>query len=256
MALPLEGKVAIVTGSSRGIGKVTAITLAKDGADVVVCARSETAGEWPGTIGETATAVEAVGAKVLALRMDITQDEDIENVVEATMKRFGRIDILVNNAGLTGGGPFLETSPAQLDEFYRINVRGPFVLAQLGARRMAESGGGVIVNISSGAARSPAPPTGESRRGGGTGVVYGMSKAALDRFSGGIASELFEQNIAVVTLYPGFTVVERTIAQGRDPSRGESPETTAKAVAFVCRDPMTHTGQVYRSRDIVDQNGL
>src|SRR3954453_8808887 len=97
MGSVLAGKVAIVTGSSRGIGKVLALRLAQDGADIVVCARSQTQGELPGTIGETAAAVEGLGRKALPLKLDLASDADIDAVVERTMGEFGRIDILVNN---------------------------------------------------------------------------------------------------------------------------------------------------------------
>jgi len=272
MALPHEGKVAIVTGSSRGIGKATALQFAREGADVVVCARTVSeGGAWPGTIGETAALVEKEGRRALALKMDVTSDEDIANVVETTMREFGRIDILVNNAGLTGNDAisasteqagFIGGNPSLLDDFYKVNVRGPYVLSQAVAAHMAGAGGGVIVNVSSGVARMPSPPTAEGPgRGGGGGFgfmgqLYGVSKAALDRMSGGLAQELWAKNIGVVTIYPGFTAVERAIVQGRDVSRAESPDVSAKAIAFVCREPLAHTGQIYRAKELVDQNGL
>src|SRR5438046_278417 len=111
MPLTLEGKTAIVTGASRGIGKAIALQLAADGADVVVCARSEDAGtsNLPGSLKETAAAIEATGRKVLAVRCDVTNDDDLQLLAEKTYERFGHVDILVNNAG--GAGPrslFLE----------------------------------------------------------------------------------------------------------------------------------------------------
>jgi NAD(P)-dependent dehydrogenase (short-subunit alcohol dehydrogenase family) len=162
----------------------------------------------------------------------------------------------VNNAGLTGGGAFLGGDPETLDRFYRINVRGPFLLTQLVAPIMVDTGGGTIVNISSGAAIPPAAPTpgGVNQARAGAGVVYGMSKAALDRFSAGIAVDLVDKGIAVITIHPGYTITERS--RGADPSRGEKPETTGKAVAFLCRDAMAYTGRIFRSREVVDQNGL
>jgi NAD(P)-dependent dehydrogenase (short-subunit alcohol dehydrogenase family) len=124
MALPHEGKVAIVTGSTEGA--------------------------WPGTIGETAALVEKEGRRALALKMDVTSDEDVANVVEATIREFGRIDILVNNAGITGNDAinaseaearFIGGNPALLDTFYRVNVRGPYVLSQIAAAHMEKAGG-------------------------------------------------------------------------------------------------------------------
>jgi NAD(P)-dependent dehydrogenase (short-subunit alcohol dehydrogenase family) len=269
MALPLEGKVAIVTGSSRGIGKAIALELAREGADIVVVARSEqSTEERPGSIGETSEAVRGLGRRALTIRTDVTNDEQVREMVERTMAEFGKIDILVNNAGVMGGGAaFVGGDPGLLDHFYRTNIRAPYVLAQLVSARMADRGGGVIFNISSGAARLPGPPeppreTEAQREGAGPsglGPVYGMSKAALDRFGAGIAQELISHNIAVITVYPGFTITERvarTLRPGSDTSTAEKPEVTAKAIAFLCRDPMAYTGRIVTSREIVEQNGL
>jgi NAD(P)-dependent dehydrogenase (short-subunit alcohol dehydrogenase family) len=264
MALTLDGKVALVTGSSRGIGKAIALQLAEDGADIVVCARSEqSTEELPGSIGETAEAVRAKGRRCLALKVDVGDVDDLRRAVATTLRQFGRIDILVNNAGVISAGPFLGGEPAVLDDFYRTNVRGPYVLSQLAAEAMARQRAGVIVNISSGAARHPpAPQPGEPPRArpNGSGLVYGMTKAALDRMGSGIAAELFDKSIASFQVYPGFTITERNSRGGRaaqvDASRAERPETTAKAVAFLCRDPMQHTGRIFQSRQVVDENGL
>ena len=188
----------------------------------------------------------------------ITADADLQMLVDETLKKFGRIDILVNNAGmLGGGGPFLGGDPALLDAFYRTNLRAPYVLAQLAGGKMAEQGGGVIFNISSGLARMPGP-NGQGGRRGGPGVVYGTSKAALDRFAAGVAAELREKNIAITNIYPGFTLTERLarMMKDADTSRMERPETTAKAVAFLSRDPMPHTGRIVVARELADEHGL
>ena len=264
MARPFEGKVALVTGGSRGIGKAIALQLAEDGADIVICARSEVSTEeLPGSISETAEAVRAKGRRALALKVDVADPPDLERAIEETMREFGRIDILVNNAGVITSGPFLGGEPDVLDRFYATNIRGPYLLSQLAAPLMAQNGGGVIVNISSGSARSPGPPqpgVPVGPRPNGAGVVYGMTKAALDRMGAGLALELADKNIAVFQIYPGFTITERNSRQaprpGQDLSRAERPETTAKAVAFLCRDPMLHSGRTFVSREVVEQNAL
>src|SRR6266545_6592376 len=102
MALPLEGKTAIVTGSSRGIGKMIALQLGRDGANVVVCSRTEKPTDVPGTIGETAQAIEAMGRKALAIRMDLASDDDMRHMLDQTLSTFGKVDILVNNAVIVG----------------------------------------------------------------------------------------------------------------------------------------------------------
>ncbi len=279
MALSLEGKVAVVTGSSRGIGKVIALQLGADGARVVVCARTEQSTEEnPGSIGETAEAILARGGTAMPVKLDVTSDAEIHAMVGQTLAAFGRIDILVNNAGvLGGGGAFLGGDPAILEHFYRTNVRAPYVLSQVIGEKMAERGGGVIFNISSGLARMPGATTGHSggqalaggghgqmggggqgRMGGAGNTVYGLTKAALDRFTAGVAPELREKNIAIISIYPGMTMTERfaRMMPGIDASRLERPETTAKAVAFLSRDPMPYTGQVVVAREIVDKNNL
>ncbi|HWC29279.1 MAG TPA: SDR family NAD(P)-dependent oxidoreductase [Dehalococcoidia bacterium] len=262
MTLPLEGKVALITGSSRGIGKATALQLARDGADIVVCARSlESSEEYPGSIGETAGAVRAFGRCALPVQADILEDADLRNAVEATMEEFGRIDILVNNAAIVTSGPILKGDVSLLERSFAANVRAPFVMTQLVAPLMVANGGGLIVNISSGAARHPPPPAEDrpDRPRIHPGPEYGISKAALDRLSTGIAEELGAHNIAVVSIWPGFTLTERMAKRqipGLDMSTGEPMETTAKAVAFVCREPMRHNGRILQAREVVDQNGL
>ena len=264
MALPFEGKVALVTGSSRGIGKAIALQLADDGADIAVCARSEVStDELPGSIGETAAAIHAKGRRALPLRVDVAEDTDLHSAIDATLREFGRIDILVNNAGVISAGPFLGADPNVIDTFYRTNFRGAYVLSQLAAPHMIRQGGGIIVNISSINARHPAPPEpGETppARPNGAGLAYGVFKAALDRMGAGIAAELFDKNIAAFQIYPGFTITERNSRTARssqvDPARVERPEITAKAVAFLCRDPMAHTGRIFQSRQVVEENRL
>lgn len=264
MLVPLEGTAAIVTGSSRGIGKAIALELAKDGAAVVVCARTErSTDDSPGSIGETAEQIRAAGGKALAVKLDVTIDAEIEAMIDKTMAELGHIDILVNNAGALGGGSaFLGGDPALLDHFYRTNLRAPYVLSQIVGVKMAERGGGVVFNISSGLARIPDPPTAQGGAGalghGGPGTVYGVTKAALDRFAAGVAPELREKNIAIINIYPGMTLTERMarMMPGVDTSWMERPETTAKAVAFLCRDPMRYTGRILTARAVVDQNNL
>jgi NAD(P)-dependent dehydrogenase (short-subunit alcohol dehydrogenase family) len=258
--LPLESKVAIVTGSSRGIGKVIALRLAGLGAAVVVCARSETAGVLPGTIGETASAITATGGRALPCRVDLAEDADLRRVVDATLEEFGRIDILVNNAVLVGPRQqFLGGTPEFFDLTYRVNVRGPYVLAQLVSSQMAEQGGGCIINITSGAA-SGSPP---ARHGDDHARLdpmdpsYGITKAALDRVTTAYAAELGRHNIAVVSVSPGLVATERirqaALRPDVDLSRAESPEVIAQAVAMLCQSGTRFSGQVLRARDLVGE---
>ena len=255
-------KVAVVTGGSRGIGKAIALRLASEGANVAVCARSERSTEkLPGSVHETAAAIQALGRRGLAIRMDVTNDLEVEAMVQAVMNEFGRVDILINNAALAGlagsGKPFLEGGPELLDSFYRTNVRAPYLISSRIGAVMANAGGGAIVNISSRMGRLPGPTPARRPSGGEVNMGYGISKAALDRFSAAIAVELFGYKIAVIGVYPGLTMLERLAGHTHpDLSSAESPDVTAKAVSFLCRAPLTHTGQFFISREVVLQNGL
>ena len=264
MTAALEGKVALVTGGSRGIGKAIALALGADGAHVVVAARTESSSdELPGSIGETAEAIRAAGGAASALKLDVTVDAELHAAVDKVASDLGGLDILVNNAGiLGGGGAFLGGDPELLDRFYRTNLRAPYLLTQIAGAKMAERGGGSVFNISSGLARLPAPPdpqSGGGRRFGGPGSVYGATKAALDRFAAGVAQELLLKKIAIINIYPGFTLTEtmaRRLPPGVDTSRMERPETAAKAIAFLARDPLPHTGRIVVARDFVAEHGL
>ena len=152
---------------------------------------------------------------------------------------------------------FSKADPELLDSFYRTNVRAPYLISSRIGAVMANTGGGAIVNISSRMGRLPGPTPTPRRAGGEVNMGYGISKAALDRFSAAIAVELFRYKIAVIGVYPGLTMLERLAGHTHlDLFGAESPEVTAKAVSFLCRDPMTHTGQFFISREVVQQNGL
>ena len=263
MALPLEGKVAIVTGSSRGIGKGIALCLAEEGADIIVCARSDDAAASPlGTIQKTAEEIHALGRRSLAVKLDVTDDDDVRAVLDATVSEFGRVDILVNNAARMGrgGGQFWGGSAATLDEYYRTNLRAPYFFAQAVAPLIAAAGGGTIINITSGGANLPAPPTpGRPTAPPASFVGYGITKAAMNRWVAGIAGELMPHRVAIIAVDPGLTVVERNIVDprpGADYSDANTPEVSGRAIAFLCRDGMKYTGRVLESKAVVAKNGL
>ncbi|MGH2365254.1 MAG: SDR family NAD(P)-dependent oxidoreductase [Chloroflexota bacterium] len=248
-----------MTGSSRGIGKVLAIKLADEGATVVVCARSETPGELPGTIGETAAAIRERGAVAFPVRVDLTRDGDLEALVDVTRHEFGRIDILVNNAVIVGPRrSFVDGDVAFLDLAYRVNVRGPYCLAQRVSPVMAAGGGGTIINITSGAARHAPPPTGPATRAelDAMDPSYGITKAALDRMTTAYASELMAHGIAIVNVAPGLVITERirhaAIRSNVDFSRAQSPEVIASAVAVICQNGMKYTGRIVAAQDVVN----
>ena len=152
-AMALSGKVAVVTGSSRGIGKAMALGLARAGASVVVAARSEEERDQaPGTIYATAAEIEALGGKALPVRCNVREEESIKAMVGEALDAFGAIDVLVNNAGIGTYRPFLETTLREWDLVMDINLRATYIGCRTVAPIMVEQGGGSIINISSHAA--------------------------------------------------------------------------------------------------------
>ena len=191
--MSLQNKVAIVTGSSRGIGKAMALSLAREGANIVVAARTETARpNTPGTIHATAAEIEALGAKALPVQCNVREEESIYAMVQRTLDTFGRIDVLVNNAGVGTYRTFLETNVREWDLLMDIDLRAPFICCKAVAPVMIDQGGGSIINISSHAATNIFSSTIGAQRDSGIalmGQAYGAAKAGLERFTWGLAAE-------------------------------------------------------------------
>ncbi len=187
----LAGKVAIVTGSSKGIGAGIAERLAADGASVVInYSRSTEAA------AQVVDRIAAAGGAAFAVKADIAKPAEIQPLVDATLQRFGRLDILVNNAGVYRVDTLDTVTPESFDEHYALNVRGLLLTTQAAARVLPE--GGVVVNISSGLAKSPYPMV----------HVYSSTKGAVDTLTRSLAMELGPRKIRVVGVAPGFTATE------------------------------------------------
>ena len=200
--MDLKGKVAIVTGGSRGIGRAICLGLGAHGASVVVTARTErdtSAGTQfenygSGTIGDTARRIEESGGTALPIRCDVTDADDIRRLVETTLEHFGRIDVLVSNAGIDCESPVVDLEVEDLDRCLAVNVRAPLLLCKFTLPFMlSKDSGGSIFCITSGSART-------YRLGR---VGYSMSKAALERSFLSLAEEVRAHNIAVNVLSPG-----------------------------------------------------
>jgi NAD(P)-dependent dehydrogenase (short-subunit alcohol dehydrogenase family) len=251
-----EGKVALVTGASRGIGKAIAVHLAGAGFDVALAARTLHEGEarehsstvqrsdvtpLPGSLDETAALVEAEGRRALPVFMDLTDRTTLEPAVDEVLSAWGRIDVLVNNGRYIGPGhmdQLLDTPVELLDLHLEANVMAPVILTKLVLPQMLERGDGYIVVITSGAGASDPPaPAGE----GGWGLGYAMSKGAVHRLAGIVAVELGDRGIVGFNLHPGFVTTERILIDmapfGFDGSTGAPPDVIGATCAWLVTEP-------------------
>jgi NAD(P)-dependent dehydrogenase (short-subunit alcohol dehydrogenase family) len=255
----LDGKIAIVTGASRGIGAAIARRFAAEGAAVAVSARTVEPGQsrFPGTITDTAASINDSGGTAVAIAADLARQEDRERLVAEATQALGPADILVSDAAVTYFTPVEDFSLRRYALMFSVQVEAPFELARLVLPGMRERGRGWILNISSIAARHPAA---DSRRLRG-GTVYGMCKAALERFSTGLASELYDDNIAVNALSPNLVVptpgtIFHHLTSDDDPN-AEPPAVMAEAALTLChRDPQTLTGRIAYSQDLLTELGV
>jgi citronellol/citronellal dehydrogenase len=231
--------VALVTGASRGIGRQLAADLAGAGYDVVCAARSTAArpGSLPGTLEETAAAVEAAGRRALVVPLDVRDEGAVAELAARIYSEWGRCDLLVNNAAIAPEKPALADTPKRWRLAVDVNLNGPFYLCWHLAPRMAAAGGGRIVNISSGAARMP-----QFGR-----PAYTVTKAALESLTECLGYELRERSVAVNCLRLELPVwTEGFAATLDDPSAFpfEDPVIMSDAVLWMARQPATWTGQI------------
>ena len=240
-AFDLTGKVALVTGASRGLGKAMALALAQAGADMALAARGVKALE------ETAAEMRALGRKALAVPTDVLQVAQIEALVRATIERFGRLDILIPAAGINIRGPAIDFAEADWDRVMAVNLKGVFFTCQAAGRAMIEQGGGSIITVASLTTTFGFPNI----------IAYCASKGGVGQLTKALASEWAPYGVRVNAVGPGYYRTAMTEPLFRDPDFVEYihsripmnhpgvPEDLAGAVVFLASDASAYvTGHI------------
>jgi citronellol/citronellal dehydrogenase len=260
----LDGKVIVVTGASRGLGAEIAGLLAAEGGRVVCAARTLREGDHrlAGSLESTVADIRARGGEAHAVAANIADPSECERLFGEARKAYGPVDVLVNNAALTYFVPIKDYVVGKWLASWAVNVHAPFVLSQLALGDMIPRKGGAIVNIGSGAAigpgRGPYPDSAAGARGG---TCYGAQKAALERFTQGLAAEMYPYGVSVTCVSPSQVVptpgtVYHKLVKGLDDPRGERPELMARAVLLLASEPLDRvTGRVTYSQQILKEFG-
>jgi citronellol/citronellal dehydrogenase len=261
----LEGKIAIVTGASRGIGKAIALRFAREGARVACTARTLEEGDHKsleGSLRTTVREIEAAGGSALAIACDVSEFEACELAVAEARAAFGPVDILVNNAALTYFMPVADFPVTRWLKSFAVNVHGPFYMSKLVLSDMLARKQGAIVNISSGAAIGPGRgPYQEAARRGRGGTLYGAEKAALERFTQGLAAEVYADGVSVTCVSPSLVVatpgvLHHKLVRSADDPNAEPDSMMADAALLLASEPLDKvTGRVTYSQQILKEFG-
>jgi citronellol/citronellal dehydrogenase len=246
----LQGRVAIVTGASRGVGRAVALRLAEAGCSLCVAAKSlESRPDLPGSIHETVEAIEKLGGKAIAQRTDVRSAADLENMVAAAVKAFGKVDILVNNAGALWWRDVVDTPPKRFDLVMEVNARAAFIASHYALPHMIAGGWGHIINMS--------PPVNVAHAPHKT--AYFISKFGMTLVAHGLAGEVADKNVACNALWP-VTLVESqaTINFGiGDRSQWRKADILADATAAICSfEPKELTGNALSDEEALALVGV
>lgn len=229
--MKLAGTVAIITGASRGLGRSLAMRFAREGAKIAICCRS------PIGIEEVAREIRhATGGEVLAVKADVSQERDVDRLAAMTLKQFGKLDVLINNAAvLTPRGPLQTLKVTDWDQTMAANLRGPYLCTRAVLPHFIAQKRGVIINVSSGAGKRPAPGWGP----------YAVSKAGLESLTASVAEEVRAHGIRVNSVNPGGTRTAMRAAAypQEDPMRLPEPEALTGVFVYLASDASTETGQ-------------
>ncbi|HAK62385.1 MAG: SDR family NAD(P)-dependent oxidoreductase [Pseudomonadota bacterium] len=254
----LAGKVALVTGGSRGIGEAIALRYAMAGAKVAISARTQEEGthQFPGSLDSITSRIQAAGGQALGVKSDLSLPEERVRLIHTVENELGPVDILCNNAAVTFFIPIEKFPEARLRLMFEVQVHAPLHLSQLVIPGMKARGGGWIVNLSSHAAIHPKLGAGLPGS-----VVYGMCKAALERFSTGLASELHPDKIAVNAMSPGLVAtpgaVHHKLVNDANREMATPVEHVAEAcLRLSCNTPSMISGRVTYAADIMKECSL
>ncbi len=248
--MKLKDKVAFITGSSRGIGKEIALTLAREGAKVVVTGKTaEPHPELPGTIHDTVSEIEDLGGEGLAIQMDVRFDDQIEGAIEATVDHFGSLDILINNAGAIQLQGVAQMPPKRFDLVMGVNARAAYACSHYALPHMIEQGWGHILMAS--------PPIKIDRAPGK--AAYALSKIGMTFIAQSLAEEVRRHNIGVNAFWP-VTAIESQATRHFEMGTEETwrtPEILCDAVlAILIREPSECTGNAYYDEEVLEEEGV
>jgi citronellol/citronellal dehydrogenase len=250
----MKGKTVLITGGSRGIGKAIALRLAKEGANIVIAAKTtEPHPKLEGTIYTAAKEIEQLGVKVLALQCDIRNEEQVQSVVDETIASFGGIDILVNNASAINLTPTEQTEPKRFDLMHDIQVRGTFFMSRACIPHLRKASNPHILNLS--------PPINLNPKWFAQHLAYTMSKYGMSMIVMGLAEELKKDRIAANALWPRTTIATAAVQNllGGDflIQMSRTPDIVSEAAWHILRRPSTEcTGNFFIDEEVLSQEGI
>ncbi len=250
----LTNKTIFITGASRGIGKAIALKLAKEGANIIVAAKSvEEDPRLGGTIHSAVAEIEAAGGKALAIQLDIRDEDQIKAAVEKAVAHFGGIDALINNASAISLTPTVQTEAKRYDLMHGINVRGTFLMSKACIPHLAKSTNAHILNLS--------PPINLNPKWFGKHVAYTMSKYGMSMVIMGLAEELKAQQIAANALWPQTTIataaVKNLLGGEALMQMSRTPEIIADAAAIILQKSATScTGNFFIDEQVLAAEGI